>query len=599
MVDALDASSRVKRVELFVPSAQLRAFQLSIEKLQGMARKLGIEPWDVQLGPTQWRAIARNRHEQEEGRVAVITGQAPVLEGWRFLAKIEHDPGGNLVKRVGGGDELPQAWHSCAPNCDHCKTPRNRNTTFMLENVASGGVRQVGSTCVGDFLGRAQRDPEVFLGMYDFLDSLPGEHGLDSEREYEPSMNAAGCGVEPVVLMRAVLKLVQEDSGYISAAKAETQRVLSTADRLRAAFWSHKPTPVVPDAAHHKLAPEVVEWLKGQHANDSVWLRNIAALANRTCIRADDAGLFASGFVAWNRALQSQLRQERGDGDWIGAPGDKKTVAATLERKGGFDTTFGFKSILTFRDEEGNALVWRTQKPPQDLVVGSTYHLQGTIKGHSEYAGEKQTEMARIVVAESCLFAFEAMPKFSRWVALATPDVQDRSGHTPLLKAVWSDKVEHAQALLGGGADPNQLNQGEVPLLAYANSVEMAKALMQAGARPQDVQGEWLKGMEPKVRECLAESIQAMPACASLEDGAQAMPTPAQGPSPDAAYFGPIVMMDAQSVVQRIDRAGKEVVHRRSDFPAGIQVEQMAQVTYVGGQAHVEMETHSASLERQ
>lgn len=87
----------------------------------------------------------------------------------------------------------------------------------------------------------------------------------------------------------------------------------------------------------------------------------------------------------------------------IGAVGDKIETEVTLERRAWFEVpSFGgwgteTKYIFTFRDDQGNALIWKTTK---GLVYerGERLNLKGTIKEHSEYDGEKQTVLTRCKV---------------------------------------------------------------------------------------------------------------------------------------------------------------------------------------------------------
>lgn len=517
-----------KRVDTFIPLERLGVFNRKVAVMQAAAARLDLPPWEVTFGEKEWRPFNVNgdpvfdhvdalghsaRTMQLEGHPVSIVGDAPVLAGWRFLAKIEHEDGGNLVKRMTGGDNSPLDWHTCGPNCSHCDVSRQRNNTYMLSNVETGEVKQVGSSCITDFLGEQARDPDRIAAMYDYLTVL------EREFEYDPDlvMDSAGhfnFGIEPVVLIAATLKISQEDGGYISAEKGATLGCLSTGDRLRAAFWSSKPIAVVPDAAQVEMAPKVVDWLKEQKDAGSLWLRNIAYLADRSCITSKDAGLLASGYIAWNRDLQQKLKAERGSGDWVGVSGDKVSVSATLERHAGFDTQYGYKTVLSFRDEEGNGLTWKTQSPPNGLVVGSNYRLLATVKEHGEYKGEKQTEIIRVKVAELEIFSFGALPGFRKLAAVAKPDVVDERGHSPLFKALLGDHVEHAKVLLSAGADANQLNQGEIPILGYANSPAMVRVLLDAGARAEDLLPEHLEHMEVDAREAV---IAGMPVLESIE----------------------------------------------------------------------------------
>ena len=604
-----------KRVEVFVPNERMGEFLRRVEGIQGQARKLGLPEWDIAIGEKEWRKVANPNHDESlvpgygtavsiEGAPVSITGQAPVLAGWRFLAKIEHGEGNNLVKRMVGGDLSPPEWHSCGPDCDHCSVSRARKNTYMLESVETGEVKQVGSSCVSDFLGQEMRDPERIAAMFDHLADLGREF------EYDPDKELNGCsmgsyGFPPAVLMATVLKIVQEDGGYLSADKAESLHCLNTGDRLRDVFWAAKPTVVIPDVGHVSQATQVVSWLQEQKTVDSLWLRNIAYLADRPCVTIKDAGLFASGYVAWNRELQKGLRAERGSGDWIGEPGGKISSSATLERVGGYDNAFGHVSVLSFRDEEGNGLVWKTQSPPRGLLVGSLYHVSATVKAHGDYKGDKQTEVIRAKVAELELFSFGALPAYKKLAAVASPDVCDESGHSPLLKAVWGNELAHAKVLLSFGADANQLNQSSEPILGYAVSTDMAHLLIDAGARAVDLTDSMLgflipevrevvdaalvaAGMPPVVSDLAGESVdvlQAKLAAAVLCVAGVQMDWGGAGETlvSSGLHCGRVLSVLDGIVTQKVSREGGTVAHAARALSLPVVVGQVVDIKYVGG----------------
>lgn len=573
----------------FIPSERMGEFKRKIDVIQAQAHKLNLPAWDVTIGEEEWRPVratvedssgrAISRTMQLEGSPVMIVGESPVLAGWKFLAKIDHGVGGNLVKAMSDGERAPAEWHSCGPNCDHCGVSRQRNNTYMLKNVETDDVKQVGSSCISDFLGEQYRDPERIAAMYDHLMEIGREFDYDPERE-PGGVGLSSYGVLPERLMAATLKIIQEDGGYISAEKAESLNCLSTGDRLRAAFWSKRPIEVTPDVGNLEQAPKMVRWLKEQKGTDSLWLRNIAYLADRPGIVCKDAGLFASGYVAWNRELQRQLRSERGAGDWVGECGAKISVPAILERRGGYETQFGYKSVLSFRDEEGNALTWQTQSPPLGLVVGSNYRLMATVKGHGEYRGDKQTEIIRAKVAELELFSFGSLPGYKKLAAVATMDVADESGHTPLLKAIWSDAIDHVKVLLAAGANANQLNQGEVSMLANVASPEMAQVLLAAGARAVDVTDEWLKDMDAGARDVI---MAAMPVLDSLKQEAVVNANVVS----EGFHCGRVIEIADGVVIQKYNREGDTVQHDLSKLTATVQVGDVVDIKYVDGVGQV------------
>lgn len=91
---------------------------------------------------------------------------------------------------------------------------------------------------------------------------------------------------------------------------------------------------------------------------------------------------------------------EKAISQFVGECGAKLSTRATYigspyyERKNfsGFGTETCY--IHTFKDADGNKLIWKTNRGVQ-LEQGASVQLAGTIKEHSEYKGEKQTFLIR------------------------------------------------------------------------------------------------------------------------------------------------------------------------------------------------------------
>jgi hypothetical protein len=99
-------------------------------------------------------------------------------------------------------------------------------------------------------------------------------------------------------------------------------------------------------------------------------------------------------------AEEQRIREQKALSKHIGQVGDKIDLDVTFERCAWFEIPsfrgFGTETmhIYTFRDEQGNALIWKTSKGI-DMEQGETVHLTGTIKEHSKYDEERQTVLTR------------------------------------------------------------------------------------------------------------------------------------------------------------------------------------------------------------
>lgn len=103
-------------------------------------------------------------------------------------------------------------------------------------------------------------------------------------------------------------------------------------------------------------------------------------------------------------AEERRIREQKAKSQYIGEVGDKVELDVILEKRAWFEVPsfrgFGTDTmhVYTFRDDQGNALVWKTTGGT-DAETGTRIHLKGTIKAHSEYDDEKQTVLTRCRIA--------------------------------------------------------------------------------------------------------------------------------------------------------------------------------------------------------
>ena len=97
---------------------------------------------------------------------------------------------------------------------------------------------------------------------------------------------------------------------------------------------------------------------------------------------------------------EAEERARKAISQHVGEIGDKIDLDVILEKRAWFDVPsfrgFGTDTmyVYTFRDAQGNALVWKTSGG-LDIEEGQQVHLKGTIKAHDEYKDEKQTVLTR------------------------------------------------------------------------------------------------------------------------------------------------------------------------------------------------------------
>lgn len=89
------------------------------------------------------------------------------------------------------------------------------------------------------------------------------------------------------------------------------------------------------------------------------------------------------------------LNKETNPSNHVGLVGEKIEKEVELIRRGSFESDFGTTYVYSFKDSEGNVLVWKTKS----YLDVTTCTIKGTVKEHSQYKGVSQTVLTRCKVS--------------------------------------------------------------------------------------------------------------------------------------------------------------------------------------------------------
>jgi hypothetical protein len=330
----------------------------------------------------------------------VTVGDMPRVNGFKLIGKLMHTSAGNIVSLApdAQGEETPEEWRNVKPSCDHCKTARRRNETFMVR-CPDGSVKRVGRNCLADFL---QVDPSDMVALSAFQDAL---RSLQDEDEWE----RGGSGGWTLSTLGFVAYAVSSIAarGFFKRQSSDQ----STADH--AVFLSNpKPgrepfasewTACQPTEEHKNRAAEVIDWVRSSHDN-SDYMHNLRVACASDVAPVKLFGLLASapqaynrhlGFVA-ERAQRDAARAAEPDAGHVGAVGERIEVTATIVRIKAIDSDFGTKLVVSMKTTEGHNLVtFTTGTGVNGNDTGKTFIVRGTVKKHTEYQGKAQTDLSR------------------------------------------------------------------------------------------------------------------------------------------------------------------------------------------------------------
>lgn len=282
------------------------AFEKKFRRIERAAKKLGLEI------PTY--EIASEGSYKHEGRIVRyrmvrVTGDAPKIEGFSFLGKVEPSPveGVNLIKSVPGLDDDLSKFRTVALDCEHCQKPRARRHIFIVRDDETRSLHVVGKTCLKDFTGH---DSPESVAMYStVLDDLKGDDGWESMGSYRPIWD-----ITQFVEMSAA---IIEENGFSPSGTPQSTSYLVPAALSGCAPFAGDDALQIPEIKqHHKdTAASALSWIRSlstdETQNTNNYLLNLRLACGGEGVELGSCGLVASLLTAHARHLgQAEKKKE-------------------------------------------------------------------------------------------------------------------------------------------------------------------------------------------------------------------------------------------------------------------------------------------------
>jgi len=398
-----------------------------VEKLNRRANKIGCPPMEVKvIREWQEKEMAPDFDQTMvwTGRYIhmfelELVGEPPKINGWEFIAALTHTPAGNIIRRTPLAVEqelAPADKYRKAPSaCDHCNTNRKRHNTFLVRSVETGEVKQIGSSCLVDFLGH--RSPDVYLchdKMLADIDDL-----MDGDWKTVPG-DFKEFNIDVKSYLWHVCQFVL-DEGFISRTKAYNEGLpwctssLAINNMFPPTNTPKEEIKAITEEAK-ELTEKVLAWGETleERANGpegSEYHNNLAVCFVNGYISHKEMGLLASAPSAYQREVEAEVkRKSRPDvnSQHFGEIKKREVFTLKLMSVRTWENDYGTTWFHRFLDENGNVAVWYGSLPLEykvgvgmkDVQIGDVVKVKATVKKHDEYKGIKQTVVNRCKVEE-------------------------------------------------------------------------------------------------------------------------------------------------------------------------------------------------------
>jgi hypothetical protein len=414
-----------------VVDSKLDELRTRIEKLNKKAVKLGTEPVALAVSDEHDQIV---RHEDGEEWVTDLTfvtvnGETPMIAGWVFVATLDHEAdegadegvgirrapvGTFLVNKI--GEEAASAVETAdltvyrhgGNDCDHCGFNRRRKQTYVLYEVATGELRQIGSTCLKDYTGA--HNPERIAAWAEWLEGLYGDLETDGDFGSEGGGGGGRIAVRTLEFLAHVAAVIKErgwQSRWVKTGYGDFERNHgATADVAMGNIFERNAKYRIPvvdeDAAEAEAALNWVRDDLGERDELDEFEHNLVTYCTSDYVPKKGDGFIAYAIMARRRATEKALKAEQAAksaaaSEWIGQVGDRikgLTFTVTFTRE--FEGHYGVSVLTKGHTAEGNQILWFGRG---GMEQGRTYTASATIKAHEldDYnGGGKVTKITNV-----------------------------------------------------------------------------------------------------------------------------------------------------------------------------------------------------------
>lgn len=372
-------------LSITVPVASTTKLEAEVDKINVKAAKKGYPVITLDFGVP---------YKHGKLMVVDVAYNIPVYMGYGFkivgsIQMAEQRDELNFVTSL-DGSSLDERYQKTDAVCEHCQKKRSRKEMFVVRDN-SGVELIIGSTCVHEATGIDVDGLLYSIAAFNRLKNQKFEDGYEEEYEAYRSSSFA-YNVESVIILA---KRSIDERGYVSGAKARTDRIASTSsvvmDKLCGGCLN---------ATKEEI--EFAAFVRGVMAmrtEKTEFDDNMRALSGWEYCDRSKIGFYAYGTLL--AVKENEVKKETKDVFFGTVKERYKKVVVTLEGMYRGVSDFGAYVVYTFHTADGVCLSWMTSGVVQKLDTaknGDAFEIDFTVKDHKFYKGKNNTVITRAKV---------------------------------------------------------------------------------------------------------------------------------------------------------------------------------------------------------
>ena len=333
-----------------------------------------------------------------------VSGIAKV-NGWELRAIIDHsNSGGNVVYLMDEGQHIPAEYYHSKSWCDHCNTYRDRKYTAILFNENTNEFKQIGSACLKlytqGFDAKLIASALKYFKVYEECQHT--DYRFFSYNKYYDLDLYLAYAIECI----DKFGFVSSRSGYPTKDVA-----FDALNHFEYGIESRYSPYIKYDDVHFDVhRPEISHKLESvkayvdmmEDSEEDSYQHNVKVAFSNKYVSSKLFAFIAAAVNSYNKyeAQMAYLKAKKDSGmdsKHVGNIGDKiQFDVSDFAVLSSYMTPYGYKYIYKFVDMDQNIFIWRTGKV---IAPEGVKHVFGTVKCHSEFKNEAQTELIRCKVS--------------------------------------------------------------------------------------------------------------------------------------------------------------------------------------------------------
>ena len=398
----------------FIHEANLERLEKRLTTIRNKCRKHGTSFSYSLTGNVEYRDHVDENGDSIKIKYLEVAAEGKVEHGpWEFVAVLEHQSSGNVIRNYNKSIEVPERYRTCGPTCEHCNKIRSRKDTYIIFNTDTQEFKQVGTGCLKEYTqGLDAEEVARYISLFDTL--IQGE-AVSGSGSFERYFN-----------IREVLMYAFETVKHFGYEKADYYERYTRTTRERTMdylavdtnttrWMTPKQIEQLKDEMHSvsfnaesqkDRVEDSLKWIANQEANNN-YINNLKVVCSEDWCSGRDLGILISLVITYKRALDEEIaktlrekeREAEKQSEYLGVVGDKiHFTTAKIECIWSGENQFGISYLYKMVDTEGNIVMWSTDK---GLELENNFNISCSIKKLEYYKGVKQTWVTRCRLSAS------------------------------------------------------------------------------------------------------------------------------------------------------------------------------------------------------